>query len=527
MKPQDPPGNPEILSRPLAPPGSIAHAVLDADGPGSFPLARDLATTSLPVPRRSRLGSEAFGVSGPGVRARLEAVLRGQGTFVTTGHQPVFLLGPLYVLYKALTAISLAARLERTLGAPVVPLFWIASDDHDWDEVGSATILDRSDAMRTLSLPVPDGGERRSVGPHVLDGLGMRILDALPEFLPESEFTAHYLKLIRGAYAEGQTVAGAFARFLAGVLGDRGYVWIDSAHPELRRAAAPLYRRLLSDWDGVLEAEAGGARALRASGFAAPIARAEDALPLFFDEGGGRHRVRRDGAAPPETWHDRLEAAPERFSPNVASRPALESYLLPVAATVLGPGEIAYWSQLGPLFGALDVPLPAIHPRAAWTLVEPRTRRILERTGLSPRDLASGAEPIMERLTREARPEAVERALGRFREGAETGLSAIEEAMAEDVPGLRGAAGKMRKGVLDAISELSRQVDRATRERLDVRLGQVRRAGTNLFPRRRPQERVLNPLSFLCRYGSGLVERLARETDRRVASFLAGRAGDG
>ncbi|MCY3698669.1 MAG: bacillithiol biosynthesis cysteine-adding enzyme BshC [Gemmatimonadetes bacterium] len=523
----NPPETPEILARPLGVPGSIAHAVLESDGPGLLPLASRLSATSPPPSHRSRLGSEAFGVSGPEVRARLESVLGGQGTFVTTGHQPVLLLGPLYVLYKALTAISLAVRLERTLGAPVVPLFWIASDDHDWAEVGSTTILDRSDAPRTLALPVPPGGERRSVGSHTLDGPGMKVLDALPEILPESEFTAHYLELVRDAYAEGRPVSTAFARFLGGVLGDRGYAWIDSARPEVRRAAAPLYRRLLSDWDGTLEAETAGARALEATGFEAPIPRVEDALPLFFDEGGGRHRVRRGGAMSPEGWLERLEAAPEGFSPNVASRPALESYLLPVAATVLGPGEIAYWSQLGPLFGALDLPLPSVQPRAAWTLVEARTRRVLERTGLSPQDLAMGTEPVVERLTREARPEAVKRALEGFRKDAEAGMAALGEAVAEDVPGLRGAAGKMRKGILDAVTELSRQVDRATRERLDVRLGQVRRAGANLFPRRRPQERVLNPLSFLCRYGPRLVERLARETDRQVASFLAGRAGDG
>ncbi|MCY3600164.1 MAG: bacillithiol biosynthesis cysteine-adding enzyme BshC [Gemmatimonadetes bacterium] len=521
------PQNPELISRPLGVPGSIARAVLDAAGPGLLPLAGRLSATHAPPPRPARIGPDAFGVSGPGVRDRLESVLRGQGTFVTTGHQPVLLLGPLYVLYKVLTAISLASRLERTLGAPVIPLFWIASDDHDWDEVGSATILDRSDAPQTLALPVPPGGDRRSVGSHVLDDSWMDVLDALPEILPESEFTSHYLELVRAAYAEGQPVSAAFARFLAGVLGDRGYAWLDSARPEVRRAAAPFYRRLLSDWDGVLEAEAEGAGALRASGFEAPISRVDDALPLFFDEGGGRHRVRRDGTAAPQTWAARLDAAPEAFSPNVASRPALESYLLPVAATVLGPGEIAYWSQLGPLFEALRVPLPSVHPRAAWTLLEARTRRVLERTGLSSQDLAGGTEPAVERLTRESRPERVERALRRFREGAEAGMAAIEAAVAEDVPGLRGAAGKMRKGILDAASELSRQVDRATRERLDVRLGQVRRAGANLFPRRRPQERVLNPLSFLCRYGPGLVERLARETDRQVASFLAGRAEDG
>lgn len=522
----NPAGNPEILPRPLGVPGSIAHAVLEAGG-GLLPLASGLPTAAPRSSRSSRLGPEAFGVSGAGVRARVESVLRGEGAFVTTGHQPVLLLGPLYVLYKALTAISLAARLEETLGAPVVPLFWIASDDHDWDEVGSATILDRSDAPRTLTLPVPDGGERRSVGSHLLDGSGMDVISTLPDIVPESEFTAHYLELIQDAYAEGRPVSAAFARLLAGVLGDRGYAWIDSARPELRRAAAPFHGRLLSDWDRVLEAEAAGVRALAAKGFEAPISRVEDALPLFFDEGGGRHRVRRDGTASPERWRDRLEAAPEGFSPNVASRPALESWLLPVAATVLGPGEIAYWSQLGPLFGALDVPVPSIHPRAAWMLVEARTRRVLDRTGLSPQDLAAGAEPVVERLTREARPEAVKRALDRFREDAGTGMAAIEEAVSDEVPGLRGAAGKMRKGILDAASELSRQVDRATRERLDVRLGQVRRAGANLFPRRRPQERVLNPLSFLCRYGPGLVERLARETDRQVTSVLAGRAGDG
>ncbi len=523
----NPTGNPEVLSRPLDVPGSIAHAVLDAGGAGLLPLASRLPTAAPPSPRRSRLGPEAFGLSGRGVRARLESVLRGQGAFVTTGHQPVLLLGPLYVLYKALTAISLAAHLERTLGAPVVPLFWIASDDHDWDEVGSTTILDRSDATRTLALPVPAGRERRSVGSHILDRPGMEVLDALPDILPESAFTGHYLELIRDAWVEGRPVSAAFARFLAGVLGDRGYAWIDSARPEVRRAAAPFHGRLLADWDGTLEAEAAGARALRAAGFEAPISCVEDALPLFFDEGGGRQRVRRDATTTPEGWLERLEAAPEGFSPNVASRPALESYLLPVAATVLGPGEIGYWSQLGPLFDALDVPLPAVQPRGAWTLVEARTRRILERNGLSPRDLAMGAEPVVERLTREARPDAVERALEGFRESIEAGTAAVGEAVAHDVPGLRGAAGKMRKGILDAVAELSRQVDRATRERLDVRLGQVRRAGANLFPRRRPQERVLNPLSFLCRYGPELVERLARETDRQAASFLAGRAGDG
>ena len=117
-----PPENPELLSRPLGVSGSIAHAVLSADEPALLPLATGLAAAAPPPSRRALLGSGAFGVSGPAARTRLESVLRGEGYFVTTGHQPVLLLGPLYVLYKALTAISLAARLEDRLATPRPPV---------------------------------------------------------------------------------------------------------------------------------------------------------------------------------------------------------------------------------------------------------------------------------------------------------------------------------------------------------------------------------------------------------------------
>ena len=516
---------PEIRARGHAEPDSLAHAVLAGEGPISPRWGSALDPTALPSPRRSRLGPDAFGSSGSEARRRLDAVLRGEGVFVTTGHQPVLLLGPFYVLYKALTAISLAARLERALGHPVVPLFWIAADDHDWAEVGRVRLLDRTDEMRTLALPVPQEDARRPVGPHPLSAAMQAALEPLSDILPESEFTSSYAELVRDAYAPGRTLADAFARLLHGVLGDRGYAWLDSSHSEVCRAAAPLYRRMFDDPEAVLAAEAAGARTLAEAGFEPPITSIPDALPLFYDDGGGRHRVKRDGdgfrAGPGESaggggWRARLDATPSRFSPNVASRPVLESYLLPVAATVLGPGEIAYWSQLPPLFEALGDPLPAVHPRASWTLVEPRIRRILTRAGVSARELAGGADAVVARLTREARPADVEEALRGLREGTEAGLAEVEGAVAEHHPGLRAAAGKARKGMLGHVAALSRQVDREARRRLDTRLVQIRRAAANLHPGGRPQERMLNPLPLLCRYGPALVNDLARETDRRL-----------
>ncbi|WP_419948656.1 bacillithiol biosynthesis cysteine-adding enzyme BshC [Candidatus Palauibacter sp.] len=519
----------DIRPRPLAAPGSLAEAVLRGDGPNSLPLVSGADLANLLPPRQARLGPESFGISGDRVRGRLDAVLRGEGCFVSTGHQPILLLGPLYVLYKTLTAISLARYVERAIGQPVLPLFWIAADDHDWEEVGRSTLLDRTDEPQSLVLPVPEGGGRRSVGPQPLADTLLETLDELDQILPSSEFTSHYLTLLRGAYREGQSVSQAFASLLHAVLGDRDYVWIDAGQATVKRAATPLYARLLGRWKDAAEAEAVGARELAAAGFDPSIAPMPGALPLFFDSGQGRQRVGRenDEEGSVQAWRARLESAPEGFSPNVASRPVLESYLLPVAATVLGPGEIAYWSQLRPLFELLGVPVPPAHPRAAWTLVEPRIQRLLDRVSLSPEDLATGAEAVATRLTREARPASVDAALTRFREAAEHGLAEVEQAVAEELPGLRAAVGKARKRVLDTAGDLSRHVDRETRQRLDTRLGQIRRAAANLYPGRRPQERVLNPFPYLCRYGPEFVDHLGRTTDEWVASSLAGTEADG
>lgn len=523
---------PEIHPRPIAAEGSLARAVLDGDGPLSLPLATAPGmgpSEAGLLPRPGRLGPTAFGASGAAARRRLEAVLRGDGFFVSTGHQPILFLGPLYVLYKILTAIALARELESEVGRPVLPLFWIAADDHDWAEVGRATLLDGDDALRSLSLPIPEGGALASVGPHVLQSASCDLVDDLNDLLPQQRFNDTVIESVRGSYVDGRTLSEGFADLLRGVLGDRGYVWIDAGHAEVKRAAAPLYRRLVAGWGAALEAEAAGSAAVAEAGFEPPIAPVEGALPLFFDAGDGRRRVVPDdtGRAPADRWQERLAVAAERFSPNVASRPVLESYLLPVAATVLGPGEIAYWSQLPPLFELLGVPLPRVHPRAGWTLVEPRIRRLLDRIGIEPEDLAGGAEPVVARLTREARPAAVDAALDRFREAADMELGGVERAVADELPGLRAAVGKARSHVFRAADELSRQVDREARRHLDARIGQVGRAAANLYPERRPQERVLNPLPFLCRYGPDLVDDLARRTDEWVAASLAGAPGDG
>lgn len=456
---------------------------------------------------------------------------------MSTGQQPVLFLGPLYVVYKALTAIELAAQLETRLGVPVVPVFWIASDDHDWEEIGQATFLGKDDVASTIRFDAPAGAEGRAAGSTPLgEHIGASVSEA-SQLIPMSEFRDAYITLLETSYSAKHTVSEGFAATLEGVLKGCEYAWLDSADAAVKAAAVPLFARMFEDPASVLDSMARGEEPLTAAGFDPPIQRVQDGLPLFYDDGDRRQRVRMTtgggfaaGREAPEAtkdeWLGRLHGQPERFSANVASRPVLESWLMPVAATVLGPGEIAYWSQLGPVFGHFDVPFPAIQPRASMLAVEARVEKTLDRLGLEPDALADGGEAVAGRITAESRPQEVDAALAALRNTIGSKMAEVGVAVARELPGLKGAVGKTEKALHDTVSRLDRQVGAAVRETEEASLSRVRRAAAVLWPRRRPQERVLSPFHFLGRYGDVIVEAARERVSEFVSSSLATPTGD-
>ncbi|MGH7540571.1 MAG: bacillithiol biosynthesis protein BshC, partial [Gemmatimonadota bacterium] len=435
--------------------------------------------------RASRLAAGSFGCSTPAARSKLARILAGEGTFVTTGQQPLLFLGPLFTLYKALTAVEAARRLEgrREDMGPALALFWIASDDHDWDEIGRTALLDPGNELRTLTLAPPPGHAARPAGPTPLPEEIGALVDQLSDLLPESEFRDVHIALIRDAYRAGRPLGQAFAAALAGILDGVDFVWLDAAEPAMKRASAGLFRELLTRADEAQRAAETGAARVAGAGHEPPIPLLDGALPLMVDTGEARVRLYRDDAgiragrdgAPErlERWLERLDGDPGRFSPNVASRPLLEAWLLPVEASTLGPGELAYWSQLPPLFEAFDVPFPAVAARAAWTIVEPKIGRTLERLGATPEEMEDGGAAVIERLTREGRPAAVESALGELRAGLGRGFGALESAVAAELPGVRSAVGKARKLAFDAVATLVGTMDAQVRERSHTQVRQV------------------------------------------------------
>lgn len=522
---------PAIRPRSLAPGGTLA---------GDFVRGSERARTLLDpsaVPSEgggeppggsatAGLGSEAFGTTGAEASRRLERILAGRGSFVSTGQQPVLFLGPLYVLYKALTAIRVAREVEAETGEPTLALFWIGSDDHDWAEVGATRLPDRGNRLRELRLPPPPGREGRSVGPSRLGPAVDRLTDELSELLPESEFTPRYLRLFRESYREDETVAGAFASALGGVLGDRPLAWVDAAAPALKRASVPLLGRALRFPAEGEEALREGARRVRTAGYEATIPVLEDASHVFVDTPGGRERVyvEEGRARLGREGEDRdleellreLDDEPERFSPNVALRPVLESWLLPVSRAVLGPGEIAYWAEIVPLFARHGVPMPRVEPRHGWTVVEGKVAKVLDKLGADVEKFADGGDSLRRSVIETGRPPEVAEAITALRRAIQEATDRMEDATAEELPGIRSSVGKAKSRLMAAVDELEGSVDQRVEERQKVVLDQIDKAALHLFPDGDPQERVVNPLYYLSRYGGRFVEAVDDAVRERV-----------
>ncbi len=444
------------------------------------------------------------------------AALRGGAAAVLTGQQVGLFLGPLYTVYKAASAICAARALAAESGHPVVPVFWLQTEDHDLPEIAVCDVPPIHGAPLALRLPAPPG-ERISVAHRTLpDDLGP-CLGRLRAAIGDLPHGAPHLARLERHYRAGVGWGEAFAGFLGELFADEGLVLVDPRDPALAGAAAPIHRRALLAATALADALAERTRALEAAGFAPPV-HVRPGAPLSFchPDGpagprfrlapapGGFAEVGGERTHTPEALLAALDAEPLRFSTSALLRPILQDSLLPTAACVGGPGEVAYCAQLAPLYAAYDVPAPLIVPRARVRIIEARTRRLLDRLGLVPDDggrpedellaVASGADPA--RLS----SAAVSHALLAPFDGALGEVRAKIEALG---PGVGAAVAKTRATVAAAVARLAGKVEKARLHQDRELVDDVRRLQELLCPNGLPQERVYGLPYFAARYGEG------------------------
>ena len=438
---------------------------------------------------------------------------------IVTGQQAGLFGGPLFTLLKAVTTIRLARRVAAEHGIPVVPVFWIDAEDHDWDEVHACGVLDADLALRDVEAPPPDGAGERAIGTlHWTAGIEQAI-DQAGGALPASDARDWTIDLLRQAYAPGRSVSESFGRLLDALLGPQGLVVFDGSDPGAKRLSSGILVSELEHPGHTTQAAASAGADLVARGYHMQVSPHEDSAAVFHLPEGRRPIRVQNGAfvladgrhVPVQTLVDRARTEPEGFSPNVLLRPIVQDTLFPTACYVAGPNELAYLAQLQGVYESFGVPRPLVQPRASATLLDPAGVRFLTRYRVPLETLRARDERGLNELLVTLLPPAVERSVREAREAIAAQMEQVIAAVPAIDPTLEGKARSVLGRMEHELSTLHAKILQAAKRRDETLRRQYTHVQAQAFPRGEPQERVVGGVSFLGRYGEVLVSRLLDE----------------
>jgi bacillithiol synthase len=436
---------------------------------------------------------------------------------IVSGQQAGLFTGPLFTIYKALSAVKLAGCLQQR-NTKAVPVFWIATEDHDFAEVAKAEFIGRDCQLKNVEVSTELHREGQPVGQVVLDESISRVIDDLFDELPNSEFAADMKALVLKAWQPGRGYAESFATMMTSLLGRHGLIFLDPLDPELKKIAAPLYSKAARRASDIASAIERRSKELEDAGYHAQVMASANSFPLFLhDQDGARHAVARLESGrykakdtDKEYTAEELAAlaleAPERFSPNVTLRAVVQDYLLPTIAYYGGAAEIAYFAQTAEVYRILERPTTPILPRSSLTMIERHTGRLLERYGLTLADFFEGYEAVMQRVVEEHLGAGTAKLFSKAEQNVNLELDRLRKELEAVDPTLANALDTGRKKINYQLEGLRTRFVRAQMTRDEAVHRQLQRAFDQLYPNKDLQERHINITSLLARHGTYVIE---------------------
>ncbi len=447
----------------------------------------------------------------PAAERSLGQLARPDSLAVVGGQQAGLFGGALLIYYKALTVIQTARYAERQLGRPVVPVFWIAGEDHDFEEANHVFVQEADGSESRIRIERPSGMRlavsRTPIGAAAWDAA----LAALSDSLPDTEFKSGMLARLRNHVSDSPTLSLAFARLLAEWFGPDGLVLLDADDPALRELEGPMFRALIERNEELEQALGEGEKAVTRLGLPLQAETHPGSSNLFLHHETGRLLLSRENGRFTDrkgtvslTRQEMLQMTvqtPDRLSTNALTRPLMQDFLLPVLAAVLGPSELAYWGVLRPAFESFGFRVPLLIPRQSFTYLEPPIFKLLDKYALTPELAISAWE---ERRAAWLSAQDHWDLEGTFRRAREQFLqlyAPVVQTVSSLQPGLAELSESNRDRILEQIAFLEQRSLDALSKRHEASLRQWDRIRSSLAPRGKPQERVYGTIHFWNRYG--------------------------
>ncbi|MEZ5358477.1 MAG: bacillithiol biosynthesis cysteine-adding enzyme BshC [Candidatus Zixiibacteriota bacterium] len=434
---------------------------------------------------------------------------------VITGQQACLFGGPYLVILKALGVIKKAAEIERKYHISAIPVFWIAADDHDFAEISFAEVFDIGGKLQRVSVDVPDQAVSPPVGELSFDE---SIEQARQEFLgnfPENDFRESVTELINRTYARGEDITGAFAGLMNALLGKFGLVLFSPYDADFKARASGVMQDIVKKHDAVKDAVARANRQLDSAGYHQQVVKADTAVHLFAHTPNRMavHVENSEYSAGDTAYeHNELISAIEEhpldFSPDVLTRPIIQSAFFPAVTFIGGPAEVAYFLQLSKLFNVFNVPQPELQGRPSVTLIESRFEMLMSDEHIAYVDLITKGEQLLAGLVTDTFPDDVQRGFNTIRELVRSEAGKLDKLGEQIDKSLVDAIIKSRKNIDKEFAELHKRFINAHKKQNRVVRERLERLYENLYPRRQPAERVVNILYFLSRYGVHVIDFL-------------------
>jgi len=449
----------------------------------------------------------------------IERLRDSRSVVVVAGQQAGILGGPGYTFLKALSVLDMARRMEQMLHTPVIPVFWAATEDHDFAEISSINIVDRDHRLRRLSVRSPRRGN--SPASHIpIPGSARTLLGELQQAGAQGGQAELLLYQARACLDRSATMGEWFCRLMSELFSEHGLVVLDPTLPPLRALAAPVMQQCLVRGETMHAELRAAADRLTALGYVPGLALDPEHAHLFTIRGDARLALLRRGQELEDRGGtvrltvrqvtSRIQKHPEEFSPNVVLRPMVQDTLLPTLVHIAGPGEISYLAQMREIYPLFGLEMPVIMPRLSLTLVEPVADRGLERMGLSMEAVTQNLDHMREERLRELDTLGIPGLFGTAREEITRRYQGLMGALSEPLPTLQKIGEENLERIMAQVDYFEEKALQHHRRRNRDTVRAFRAVANRLRPRGQAQERVLNYLPFLMEHGPWLLGDLLR-----------------
>ncbi|MBX7169673.1 MAG: bacillithiol biosynthesis cysteine-adding enzyme BshC [Pyrinomonadaceae bacterium] len=436
---------------------------------------------------------------------------------VVSGQQAGLFTGPLYTIYKALSAVKLTECL-RGRGFNAVPVFWIATEDHDFLEVSNAFVINKQGNLAELRNEPKRCYENLPVGYVKLDDSIKETIEELFNELPRTEFTDELRQMVEKTWVSGVDYGGAFARMLTKIIGKYGIILLCPLDERLKKMAAPVYVNAIKRSDEIVTALRKRSEQLVSEGYHAQVLINEDYFPLFYQaKNRTRHALKKtpegtyktkgiEGEFTLSELAELAENEPHRFSPSVVLRSVVQDYLLPTICYFGGAAEIAYFAQSGEVYRILERPVTTIFHRQSFSIIESRHAKTLEKFGLTLPDLFLGEEKLLPNIVEKYLAGDTAQVFAEVEEKINAELSKLEQSLFKVDQTLGENSIRRRQKILHHLGTMRTKFHHAQVRKDETIKHQIETLFTALLPHKHLQERTLNVATLLNKYGIYMID---------------------